>query len=242
MKTSERQHLKDNELAIALARAGEFAARNRRIVRVATGAAALVAVAAAVFFMWRNTVEAKAHEALAQAMVVAEARVAPPIPGAEGAAPTQQSGTYPTEKAKLEAALPKLLAAADAYPSSDAGRMARFHAAGALSALGRYDEAITQYDQLTDTRGLVGQSARLGKADAQLRAGQHDAAITAFKEMSEKSDSNLPKEALLLELARAYKAAGKNDDARKTLNQIVEQHADSPVAAAAKEELEKISG
>jgi FimV-like protein len=241
MKTSERQHLKDNELAIAIARAGEFAARNQRIVRVATGAAALVAVAAAVFFMWRNTVEAKAHEALAQAMVVAEARVAPPIPGAEGAAPTQQPGTYPTEKAKLEAALPKLLAAADAYPSSDAGRVARFHAAGALSALGRYDEAITQYDR-TGTRGLLGQSARLGKADAQLRAGQHDAAIAAFKEISEKSDSNLPKEALLLELARAYKAAGKNDDARKTLNQIVEQHADSPVAAAAKQELEKISG
>jgi FimV-like protein len=241
MKTSERQHLKDNELAIAIARAGEFAARNQRIVRVATGAAALVAVAAAVFFMWRNTVEATAHEALAQAMVVAEARVAPPIPGAEGAAPTQQPGTYPTEKAKLEAALPKLLAAADAYPSSDAGRVARFHAAGALSALGRYDEAITQYDR-TGTRGLLGQSARLGKADAQLRAGQHDAAIAAFKEISEKSDSNLPKEALLLELARAYKAAGKNDDARKTLNQIVEQHADSPVAAAAKQELEKISG
>jgi TolA-binding protein len=52
----------------------------------------------------------------------------------------------------------------------------------------------------------------------------------------------LPKEALLLELARAYKVAGKNDDARKTLTQIVEQHADSPFAATAKQELEKLAG
>lgn len=241
MKTSERHRLKDNELAIALARAGEFTAQNRRIVTMATGAAALVAVAAAAFFMWRSTVDAKAHEALAQAMVVAEARVAPPAPGVEGAAQTQPPNTYPTERAKLEAALPKLLSAADAYPSSDAGRTARFHAASALATLGRYDEAIKQYEQLTGAGGLLGQSARLGKADAQLRAGQHDAAIAAFKELSEKTDSNLPKEALLLELARAYKVAGKNDEARKTLNQIVEQHADSPVAAAAKQELEKIA-
>jgi hypothetical protein len=134
------------------------------------------------------------------------------------------------------------MAAADAHPSSDAGRMARFQAAGVLVALGRYDEAIKQYDQLTGAGGILGQSARLGKADAQLRAGQHDAAIASFKELSEKGDSAMPKDALLLELARAYKVAGKTDEAKKTLNQIVEQHADSPSAAAAKQELEKISG
>jgi TolA-binding protein len=59
--------------------------------------------------------------------------------------------------------------------------------------------------------------------------------------LSEKSDSPLPKEALLLELARAYKVAGKTEDAKKTLNQIVEQHAESPSAQAARQELEKIS-
>ena len=88
--------------------------------------------------------------------------------------------------------------------------------------------------------GLLGESARLGKAEAQLRAGQLDAAIGGFKELSEKTGNSLPKEAILLELARAYRVAGKTDDARKTLNQIVEQHADSPFAATAKQELEKM--
>jgi hypothetical protein len=176
-------------------------------------------------------------------MVVSEARVAAPVPGADpAAAPTQPPGTYPTEKAKLEAALPKFLAAADRFGSSDSGRTARYHAAATLVALGRFDEAMKQYDQLTGSGGLLGQTARLGKAEAQLRAGQHDAAIATFKELAERSDSSLPKEALLLELARAYKTAGKNEDARKTLTQIVEQHKDSPFASTAKLELEKIAG
>jgi tetratricopeptide (TPR) repeat protein len=243
MKTSQRHHLKENELAIALGHANEWAARNRRSVTTVVAVVVVVAIAVGAYFVWRSSVENTSREALAQAMVVLEARVAPAVPATEpGAAPQQQPGTYPTEKAKLEAALPKLMTAADAHPSTDAGRTARYQAASTLVALGRFDEAVKQYDQLTGAGGLLGKTARLGKAEAQLRAGQHDAAIAAFKELSDKADSELPKEAILLELARAYRVAGKTEDARKTLNQIVEQHADSPFAATAKQELEKIKG
>jgi tetratricopeptide (TPR) repeat protein len=243
MRTKERHHLKDNELALALGRANEFAVRNRRGFTITFVGILVVAVVVAGFFIWRNSVEAKAVEALAQAMVVHESRVvAPPVGGDPAAVPPQQAGTFSTEKAKLEAALPKFLAAADAYPETDAGRTARYHAAATLVALGRFDEAIQQYDRLSGAGGLIGPSARLGKAEAQLRGGQHDAAIAAFKDMSDKAEGNLPKEAMLLELARAYKVAGNTDDARKTLNQIVEQHADSPFATTAKQELEKIPG
>jgi len=243
MRTKERHHLKDNELAIALGQASDYLARNRRTVTMAIVALVVAIVAAGGFFLWRSSVESRAVEALAQAMVVSESRVVPPMPVTDPAAPPapQQAGTYPTEKAKLEAALPKFLTAADSYPATDAGRLARYHAAATLVSLGRFDEAIQQYNQLAEGNSLIAQSARLGKAEAQLRGGQHDAAINAFKEISEKTDGNLPKEALLLELARAYKVAGKNEDARKTLNQIVEQHADSPFAATAKQELEKIA-
>jgi TolA-binding protein len=43
-----------------------------------------------------------------------------------------------------------------------------------------------------------------------------------------------------MELARAYKLAGKTEDAQKTLTQIVEQHADSPYAAEARAEIERL--
>jgi len=47
---------------------------------------------------------------------------------------------------------------------------------------------------------------------------------------------------MLFELARAYKLAGKADDQKKALTQIVEQHAESQFATEARAELAKIKG
>lgn len=249
MKHSERRHLKENEIAIALGHANHWRAQHQKQVTVAIVAAAIILAGVIGFTTWRNSVDRSAREMLAGAMVVYEAPVtaptaAPDLSGnASASAPVQPPGTYPTERAKLEIALPKLVATADAYPSSDAGQTARYHAAAALVGLGRYDEAIQQYERVIDDgSGLLAQMARLGKAEAQLRASQYDAAIASFKELSERTDATVPKEAMLLELARAYRMAGKTEDARKTLTQIVEQHADSPFVAEAKTELEKLKG
>ena len=183
---------------------------------------------------------------LAEAMVIEEARVMPPAPPTgttndPNAVGGQQPGTYPTEKAKLEAALPKFQAAADANPSHDAGVTARYHAAKTLVALGRFDEAIKQYDQvIAGGAPLLARSARLGKAEAQLRSSQFDPAIATLKQIVDQKDAALPAEALLMELARAYKLAGKTEDARKTLTLIVEQHADTQYATEARAELERL--
>ena len=249
MKHSERRHLKDNELAIALAQANEWRARNQRTFTMALVAVVVIGLAVLGFTVWRNSVDAKARTMLAEAMVIHDARVTPPAPPPDAtgntspAAPVQPPNSYPTEKAKLDAALPKFVAAADAYPSTEPGQTARYQAASVLVSLGRFDEALMQYDRvIADSSGLLAQMARLGKAEAQLRASKYDAAIATFKELSEKTDTGVPKEAMLLELARAYRLAGKHEDARKTLTQIVEQHADSPFASEARTELEKIKG
>jgi tetratricopeptide (TPR) repeat protein len=248
MKATERHHLKHNELAEALSHVGDFFAGHRQTLMYALIGLVVVALAAGGFVTWRQSVETKSRTLLAEAMVVSEAPVQPPATptaatGDQPAQPTQAPGTYPTEQARLEAALPKFLAAADAYPSTDAGVTARYHAASTLAQLGKFDEAIAQYDRvLADGSGMLASTAQLGKAEAQLRAGRTDAAIAAFKALADKKDGILPTEALLMELARAYRIAGKTDDARKTLTQVVEQHADSPMAIEAKQELEKLPG
>lgn len=248
MKTTHKHHLKDNELAMALNQAQGWLTENQRTLLVTIGALVVVGSGVAAYATWKSSVDNKARTMLAAAMVIEEARVMPPAPPAgttnDPAAPGGQlPGTYPTEKAKLEAALPKFLAAADAYPASDAGIMARYHAATDLVSLGRLDEAVKQYDQVIAAgSGVLARTARLGKAEAQLRAGQFDPAIATFKELAEQKDTALPPDALLFELARAYKLAGKTEDAKKTLNQIVEQHADSQFATEAKAELAKMKG
>jgi tetratricopeptide (TPR) repeat protein len=248
MKHSERRHLKENDLAIALAQANNWRARHQKSMTMAVIAVVLVALAVLGFLAWRNNVDTQARAMLAEAMVIQEARVQPPTPpdpasNVSPSGPVQPPNTYPSERAKLEAALPKFVATADSYPSTDAGQMARYQAAAILVGLGRYDEAVAQYDRvIADASGLLSQMARLGKAEAHLRAAKYDAAIASFKELSDRTDAGVPKEAMLLELARAYKLAGKADDARKTLTQIVEQHADSPFANEARTELDKLKG
>jgi tetratricopeptide (TPR) repeat protein len=246
MKTTERHHLKDNELALALNQAQQWAGSNSKALTATIVAIVLVAGGVLGFLAWRNNNDNKARALLAEAMVIEEARVMPPAPPAgttndPNAVGGQLPGTYPTEKAKLEAALPKFQAAADAYPTHDAGLTARYHAAKALVALGRFDDAIKHYDQvIPGGNQLLARTARLGKAEAQLRAAQYDPAIATLKQIVDQKDALLPADAVLMELARAYRLAGKTEDARKTLTQVVEQHADSVYATEAKAEIEKL--
>lgn len=246
MKTTERHHLKENELALALGQAQTWVGSHSRAIITAIAAIAIVGAGVLGYMAWRNNTENQARQMLAEAMVIEEARVMPagPPPGATNdptAAGGQLPGTYPTEQAKLEAALPKFQAAADAYPSSEAGITARYHVARSLVTLGRFDDAIKAYDQvLASGNALLARSARLGKAEAQLRAGQFDPAIATLKQIVDQKETALPAEAMLMELARAYKLAGKTDDARKTLTQVVEQHADTQYATDARAELERL--
>jgi len=248
MKTTERHHLKDNELANALGQAQSWAGSNSNAIAVTAGALVVVAIGVLGYMAFKSSTDNKASLMLAEAMVIEEARVMPPAPPTgsttdPNAIGGQLPGTYPTEKAKLEAALPKFQAAADAYPTNQTGITARYHIAKNLVTLGRFDEAVKQYDQVIASGSpLLARSARLGKAEAHLRAAQYDPAIATFKQIVDLKDASLLAEAVLMELARAYKLAGKTDDARKTLTQVVEQHAESQYASEARAELERLKG
>jgi FimV-like protein len=246
MKTTERHRLKDNELAIALEQAQSWASGNSRTLLMVVGAIVVVGGGVLAYTAWTGSTDNRARAMLAEAMVIEEARVMPPGPPAgttndPNAIGGQQPGTYPTMQAKLEAAVPKFQAAADAFPTTDSGLTARYHLARALVSLGRFDDAITHYDRvIAGGNALLARGARLGKAEAQLRAAQYEPAIAGFKQLIDLNDPAMPAEALLMELARAYRTAGKTDDARKTLNEIIEKHSGSPSAQDARTELEKL--
>lgn len=248
MKRIERKHLKENELAHTLRVAREYIEPRQRAI---TNVAIFVVVAVLAIIgigVWRQGASGASEQALAQAMVALNAQVVPAgVAGAEGvpaAAQLGATGTFATEEAKLNAAVPKLKAAADGYPSTPAGIQARYHLAGALAALGRHTEAITAFDEVVQRAGedsLYGRMARLGKADAQARAGQIDAAIETWKGMASEGD-DLPVDAILMQLARAYVQKGNTEEARKTFNEIVDKHPNSPYLAQAREELGNLKG
>lgn len=249
MKAKERHRLKENELAHSLATAREYVERRQRPIRIAALVALLIAVAIAGIIVMRQRTQAAANDLLAEAMVVLDAPVVPNTPADPNsptppAAAMQGSGTFTTEEEKLNAAVPKLRAAAEAYPDSRGGITARYHLAGALAELGKHNEATAAYDEVIARGGdsLYGRMARLGKAEEQARAGQHDAAIAIYQELAGQADSDLPVDAILMQLARTYAAAGKTDEAQKTFTRVVDEHPDSPYATEARQELETLKG
>ena len=245
MKTTERHDLKHNEVADTLQGAYVQLDRNRNTILAVVGGVVVVACLWGGYAFYRAQQEAKAGALLAQALVIAEAQVAPPIapaPGQPALPPTP--GTYPSENAKLEAALPKLQATADAYPSTQAGISARFQAAAALTALGKMTDARKQYETVvaSDSRGLYGRMARLGIAELEIKARQFDPAIATLRELSLDARGDLPVDAILVQLAETYVAAGKKVEAQQTLQRVTTEFATSPYAADAKKLLETIKG
>jgi len=250
MKRQERRHLKENELVHTIESMRDVFESRGREIGLAIGALLVVALIVVGTMMFRQSRQSRGVEQLAEAMVALNAQVVPAGVQANGedvpaAATLGATGSFATEEAKLNAALPKLQAAADAYPDSPAGITARYHLASALASLGRHDDAIKQFDEVITRAGatsLYGRMARMGKADTQGRAGQLDAAIATWKDMASSGSDQFPVDAVLMELARAYVQKGDKEEARKTFTQIVEQHPDSPYTPEARAELEELKG
>ena len=249
MKRIERKHLKEDELAHSLRLAREFVEPRQSALKSAAIVAAILLVAGVGFGVWREWNSSRGQEELAEALVALNAEVVPVGVAGTGGAPAAASlgatGTFATEEAKLNAALPKLKAAADAYPGSAAGIQARYHMAGALATLGRHDEAVAAFDEVIKRSGessLYGQMAMLGKADAESRGGKLDAAIETWKGLAAGKSEDLPVDEILMRLARAYVQKGNRDEARKTFTEIVDKHPLSPYMQEARTELENLKG
>ncbi len=250
MKTKHRRELKENDLMRALTATREWFEPRQKYVGVAMLGIVIAAGIVVGVLAWRTSRQSRGQDLLADAMVILNTAVVPvtqtTTPGeAPAAASITATGTFFTEAQKLNAALSKLKAAAEAYPDAGAGITARYHLASSLAALGKQKDAIGQFDEVVRRAGvnsLYGRMAQLGKADAQAQAGEIDAAIATWKDLAAKKDANLPEDAILMELAKAYQAKGDTAEARKTFNEIVDNHPDSPYVADARKELESLKG
>ncbi len=284
MRRSERRHLRENTVAVAIGSLqGWFHEKGRWVtIGVAILLGGLVLFGA--YSLWSDRNVTRAGTLLADALVLADAQVVPPPPPpaaepaeaapddvtedaveptepasddategtaepsepAETPAPVefvQPVGTYPTVEAKMSAALPKLLEAADAYPGTLPGITARYRAAAALALLGRHDEAATQYRQVIDgdTAGIYGRMATLGLADVQIARGVYDEAIALLERSSQAgAEADLPVDGVLIRLGHAYALAGRSGDARATFRRVIVEFAGSFYRANAERELQAL--
>ena len=247
MRREERHHLKANPLAVLVSQVQE----GLRVGGWTLGVVAVVVVAGLLagggYVLWQQQQSDRAGDLLANAMTVRNAEVVPPPvesgeADAEDGSWDQPPNSFPSEEARLEAALPELLAAADAYPSTPQGITARFQAATALVALGRFEEADVQYRQVIDLDAgqLYGLMARLGLAESHLLTGEYEQAISLLEGETGTTDSRLPVDAILMRLGRAYQLAGQDSDALAAYTRVLEEFPLSLYLSDARREAETL--
>jgi TolA-binding protein len=244
MKRVERHKLKENDFARTVAQAREALDTRRSEFGVMALVAAIVVALAVGYFWWRSSRNAAADTMLASAVAIYDSPVVPvPAPAPGSPPPVPQPGTYPTQEAKLQAALPKFVEAADTYPSTAQGVAARYHAAGILAGLGRFAEAEQRYQEVVARAGqnsIYGRTARLGLADTLVAQGKYDNAINVYTELSRDTNSQIPVDGVLIQLGRAYARAGRKDEAVRAYNRIVSEFPQSVYVADARRELEEV--
>ena len=145
MKRTERRHLKQNEFEAITLQALDLVGEKRREITTVVLILAVIGLIGAIYWGWHEHVQDSAHALLADAMIVQESRVGPP-----NAATGQSGPTFPTERERAQAAVTKFKAAADAYPSTDAGMFARYQEAR-LAVVAREHRGRDQ--GLSDARG-----------------------------------------------------------------------------------------
>jgi TolA-binding protein len=239
MKAKERHHLKQNEFAATTQRVVGAVKDNARRTVIAVVVAVAVLAAVGGYLVFRNSRANEAGAKLGIAMSISQAQIAPAstLPGA-----VQPPNTYPTEKARSEAALKAYQDVIASFPSTDAALTAKYESAGELLDLGRAAEAEALFNEVIAANSATyTPMARLGIVQVRLASGKYDDAAKLLTDLSADRDGALPVDGVLMQLAQTYVKAGKADDARAAYKRVVDEFADSTYAGEARQKLASLN-
>ena len=246
MKRSERKHLKRNEVATTIVRATSFLEDRAREIRFVAVALGIILVGLGGYIYWQDRLNTEAAELLAEAMAVMRTPVIASTEeeeeGVESPQPALNEDGYSSEHEKLEAAMLKFLAAAEAYPSTSAGIAGRYHAAAILALLERSGDAAQHYQYVIDHEAgdVYHRMAVMGLAELQITTGDHDQAIDTLNDLSLKEEEDLPVDAVLMRLGQAYEMAGMRSDALTTYERVSSEFPESPYGEDASREIRRL--
>lgn len=240
MKAAERQRLKENDFVRTVEQTVGAIKGHRDQFTLGAIVVAVVILGAGGYFFWSHSRDNRAGEMFGEAMAITESPISPPstLPGA-----VQAPGTYPTDKARQEAALAAFQAVAKAYPSTNAGMAGSYQAASALLTLDRLQEAEQAFQDVATRAGsgLYGPLARLGLAETYAAERQFDKAIPVYNDLAAQRDGTLPVDGILMQLGQTCVQAGRTQDARAAFKRVVDEFPESTYVQSARQQLAQIS-
>ncbi len=185
------------------------------------------------FYIDRQTVQASS--ALDSAMKAYQGRI--------GAAPDPadpNEPVYPDEPARVQDALRKFTAAADQYPKTNPGKLARYYSALCLEDLERHNQALEELKKISGGGDKeLAAMAQYQMAVIYTRTGKPDEAVKLFRALADKPSVIVPRPLALLELAGVLRQS-KPQEAAAIYQQIKKDFPDTPLAEQADRGLDSL--
>ncbi|WP_266369010.1 tetratricopeptide repeat protein [Tellurirhabdus rosea] len=129
---------------------------------------------------------------------------------------------------------PGLLAVADDYSATKAGKLASFYAGVALLKQGKFDEAIEKLKNFSSDDLLVQARAYSLIGDAYSEKKAYGEAIDYYKKAADYQPNKFFTPGYLMKLAVAYEQNKQTSEAIETYNQLLEKYPTSAEAVTAK--------
>jgi predicted negative regulator of RcsB-dependent stress response len=217
-----RKDLKKDEIREKFVHGVESVASHQQLMWVVVGAALVVVLAVFGWSSYSRRQTAKATASLDGALKIFQARIRT---AGEPAEPGEV--TYVDEKNKYADAEKKFLEAANQYPRTQPGQIARYYAALSEEHLKRFDDAEKNLKQLdSNTDETLAGLARFQLAAVYIQNGKGPQAVELYKQMADKPSIFVPKSLVMLTLADYYR---KNDPAQaaKLYNQVKQEFPDA---------------
>ena len=151
--------------------------------------------------------------------------------GRIGGAPDPQDPTdvsYADEAARANDAMTKFTAVANKYPSTAAGRQARYYAALCMEDLDRQNQALEELKRVRASGDKeLADLAQYQMAVIYARTGKTDDAVKNFRELAERRSIFVPRALALLELGNVLRQSNPKE-AANVYQQIKKEFPDTP--------------
>lgn len=221
MKRSERHHLKQDEFVHWLDKTIAWGMENQRNIVNAT----LVVVGAGLLlgglYTYRSRQGATADALLTAALEQFHGAV---VSGA-GAALGPNVPTFESAEQRYRTSLEAFEVVADGYGTYGAARHARYYVGLCQSGLSELDAAEESLEAVrTGNRDLLYYLATRALASVKLESGDPAAAAELYRILVEDTQTPLPKDYLLFELAKTEERAGNLEQAQQYYERMLEEH------------------
>jgi predicted negative regulator of RcsB-dependent stress response len=223
-----RKELKQDKLRESFEHGAEAVYSHSATVAIALGVVLVAALAYGGWRVYTDRQNVQASAALSEAMRAYNGRIL-----GSGEAGDTGELTYSDTDARSKDAARKFEAAADKFPNTNSGRLARYYGALSLEDLGRSNEALEQLKKLSSAgdKELTPMS-QYQMATIYARTGKTDEAAKMYHTLADQNSVFVPRPLVLLDLATML--SGRNpQEASSIYQQIKKEFPNTAVAEQA---------